>query len=101
MLSDSSADIITNRGSRSQGQTIAVFLHGSHTLKLFHRIRYGSYFGFARGNAGTELFASTDYPYTEVLVYAFDLKTGDVGRVLRSFTSVWRNAGSIAVFTRS
>jgi hypothetical protein len=100
LLSTSSGDLVTNRGSRREGQTIAVFVRSSHTLKVFHHIPSGGYFGFARGNAGTELFASRDYPITEVVVYAFDLKTGDVGRVLRSFTSVWRNAGSIAVFSR-
>jgi hypothetical protein len=101
ITSDSSGNLITS-ASGIHYDSIAMFPHGSHIPKYFHTIRGRNsvYFGFAIGHRGTELFATTNYPYTKVQVYAYNSRTGNVGRVLRSFTDVWSYASSVAVFSR-
>ncbi|HZY97908.1 MAG TPA: hypothetical protein VFE35_12505 [Candidatus Cybelea sp.] len=101
LLSDSSGNLVTSiAGTGSQYDSIAMFPHGMHSPKRFHPISNGSYLGFAIAEHGTELFAARDYPTTEVQVYAYDSTTGNVGRLLRSFTDVWYYAQPIAVFSR-
>lgn len=101
LVSDSGGNLVTSiSGTGSYWDSIAMFPHGSHTPERFQPIPNGTYFGFALAHGGTELFAVKNYPTTEVEAFRYDSRTGKVGNLLRSFTDVWYNAESIAVYSR-
>lgn len=104
LISDDNKNLITDVAARQggdHGSSIGILRYGSKEPDRHRSIRQGVYSGFAFAGNETQLLACRDYPSTAVVLFAYDPASAQLGKRQRTFSAgIWRDAGSIAVFSR-